>query len=935
MEYTAQNLEYAVSVFYNGEQSERARAHTWLTAAQRAPEAWKFVWELLQPNKGTEIQFYAATTLHTKILRCWNELPPESHEELKEKILQAVHAYAKGPKIVTNRLCISLAAFILQQGTQDLATILRPLSTPENTSLLLEVLTVIPEEYNSMTMGSSLRSRNRTALQQACPMVLDDMLRCLQTVYNEYAAEPPSEAVISSWTTAAVCACSWLSLGGDDPDAPAGVALPERLPLCRALLAVVRVLFTWNEAVSDTALDACEACLSCVRAAGGGAAAARFPEAALQLADELAALATPIMQRDNVPNSINEELVSAVITCCVSIVEWHSHAVVAAAEREPPHAGARQLLELLLAGQAAPGHYPLHETRSNLVFGAWYTLQDEVLNILEGSRKIHEVWRDLFSRLLTALVAKSEAHESALSRDDLELLRCYRQDIADTVMYCYGILGEWCWATVEAAYSSATTETRREAALHVFLALADSAPHQRAPAPLTAMLLHAVQAAHDAQDKRTLNTALDCLGSYASWVSSMGAGRGEEVGAACVRAVGAALARCPSTAALALRKLCADCAAPAAALAPDIVRAALGPVSRSDTWVRRQLLGAAGAALSAAELDAATPLLHELARMLEQDMRQQASEPERCRGSAECAASLLGALAARPELAAALFRTLLPTLPAFAQHHSLVEPLFSVLKQTVSTLMDDCLSLVSEIAHLTIAGFNTRPCAAGLDVVKLLVLILGDDWSDTGRLLAACVAATARSVAADPSAGPDLTEALFALLHAITKKKPVYIDCLEDLPQLVELGCNCVRMWEAACARAACAWLAALCGARPAALQPHAPALAAAALRCIGGATPRNQMEPLAELLLALNRAQWRSESGDLGAWLRAALAPPGFPTHHAADSHKHKFIASVVKEKSSKRRLLEAVQEFSLVCRGLIGTEYARQTLASKQLVA
>lgn len=51
MEYSAQNLEYAVSVFYNGDQNERAKAHAWLTAAQRVPEAWNFLWELLQPNK--------------------------------------------------------------------------------------------------------------------------------------------------------------------------------------------------------------------------------------------------------------------------------------------------------------------------------------------------------------------------------------------------------------------------------------------------------------------------------------------------------------------------------------------------------------------------------------------------------------------------------------------------------------------------------------------------------------------------------------------------------------------------------------------------------------------------------------------------------------------------------------------------------------------
>ncbi|VVC90179.1 unnamed protein product [Leptidea sinapis] len=139
MEYTVQNLEFAVSVFYNGEPTERAKAHTWLTAAQRVPEAWNFVWDLLHPTKGTEIQFFAATTLHTKILRCWYELPPESYDELKNKILQAIITFMHGPKIVSNRLCIS-------QGTIDLVGTLTPLSSEDKSYLLLEVLTVIPEE---------------------------------------------------------------------------------------------------------------------------------------------------------------------------------------------------------------------------------------------------------------------------------------------------------------------------------------------------------------------------------------------------------------------------------------------------------------------------------------------------------------------------------------------------------------------------------------------------------------------------------------------------------------------------------------------------------------------------------------------------------------------------------------------------------------------
>ncbi|XP_063379356.1 importin-13 isoform X1 [Cydia fagiglandana] len=930
MEYSPENLEYAVSVFYNGEQADRAKAHAWLTDAQRVPEAWKFVWELLQPNKynfqGTEIQFYAATTLHTKILRCWNEVPPESHDELKEKLLQAVYTYSKGPKIVTNRLCISLAAFILQQGTSDLAAILRPLSAAENTSLLLEVLTVIPEEYNSMTMGTALRAKNRSALTHACPAVLDDLLRYLQSVYNEYSSPPP-DSEVQLWLSAATCAASWLALNEEGDNGP----LPDRLPLCGALLAAVRLLYTWNEAVSDVALDVCEACLGAVRAAAGQDST-RQPAAALQLIEQLVATAAPVFQRDNRPDSINEELLSALITCLVGVGETHAGAVVRGVEASP--AGpARQLLELLLCAQAAPGHYPRHEARSNLVFGFWYTLQDEILNVMETTSRITPVWRDVFSRLLTILVAKSEAPpDSALSRDDQELLRCYRQDIADTVMYCVGILGDWCWTTVEAAWDAADTPLRKEAALHVFLALADSAPHRRAPEPIHNMLGHAVEAART-ENGRMLDTALDCLGSYAGWVAALEGAGGAALGAECAAAAGAALGRAGAAAALALRKLCADCAAPAARLAPDIVRAAQSEQARSDAWMRRQLLSAAGSALAAADPEVATPLLHELAASLAADLRRQAEDPTRASGAAECAAALLAALPAQPVLCLSLCQTLLPNLSAFACP-LLVEPMFHVLKQTVSSLMDDCRPLVDAIGQLTAAGFRARPTAAGLDVVKLLVIIFGNEYPSMPALFHSCVALSARGVAAEPGGAPDLAEALFAVLRQVTKKKPAYIDWIDDLlSELVELGSECVRMWEAGAARSACLWLGALAAVRPRALQPHAPLLTAAALRCIGGATPRNQIEPLAELLLALNRAAF--DGGDLSAWLRQALAVADFPTRHATEPSKRKFIAAVIKEKSSKRRLLESVQEFSLVCRGLVGTEYARQSLAAKQLVS
>ncbi|XP_045765024.1 importin-13 isoform X1 [Maniola jurtina] len=949
MEYTTQNLEYAVSVFYNGEQEDRAKAHAWLTVAQRVPEAWNFVWELLQPTKGTEIQFYAATTLHTKILRCWNEVPPESYTELKEKILQSVITYSKGPKIVTNRLCISLAAFILQQGSADLAEILRPLASAENTSLLLEVLTVIPEEYNSMTMGTAMRARNRVALNQASRMVLDDMLRYLQTVYNDYSSSPPSEETVHAWTCAATCAASWLTLGGED-SVESATTLPERAPLCRALHTAVQVLCTWNEAVSDTALEACEACLSAVRAAGTAGGAARHAHAARALLADLAALGEPLLAANNQPNSLNEELVSAVITCCVAVGECHARVLVEAAESEPRalDGGARRLLQLLLSAQAAPGHYPIHETRSNLVFGLWYTLQDEILNMSDSTHKINPVWHEVFTQLLLALVKKSEMPpESALSRDDQELLRCYRQDIADIVMYCFSILGESCWSIVESAFTAAESALQREAALHVFLALADAAPPNRAPPALAALLHHALELAADParHDTRVLHTALDCLGAYAAWLSSVQSPQTAALGRECMRAAGAALQRCPAPAALALRKLCVDCTAPAAALVADIVQVAQNVSGTADAWTRRQLLSAAGAALAASEPADAAPLLAGLAHRLRHDLTAQVRSGGKC-GAAECV-SLMGALSLRPALAADLFRALLPALGLMPTKPDLVQPMFQILKNAVSALMGECSLIVDDLEKLIVAGFETAPCPVGLDVIKLVTVFVGGEWDGASRVVRTGIMASARAVSPAPAPAhgpapacplPDLAEALFALLIALTKKQPVAIDWIEDLlPDLVDLACACVRLWEAGAAGAACGWLAALAQRRAPALHARAPALTHTALRCIGGATPRNQMEPLAELLLALNRAQWPGAEGsaELGAWLRVALAHAGFPSAHATDAHKQKFIAAVLREKSSKRRLLETVQEFSLLCRGLIGTEYARQSLASKQMVA
>jgi hypothetical protein len=51
MDFTAANVEAAVTQFYMANSSFQAQAHQWLVAAQVSPQAWSFVWELLTPGK--------------------------------------------------------------------------------------------------------------------------------------------------------------------------------------------------------------------------------------------------------------------------------------------------------------------------------------------------------------------------------------------------------------------------------------------------------------------------------------------------------------------------------------------------------------------------------------------------------------------------------------------------------------------------------------------------------------------------------------------------------------------------------------------------------------------------------------------------------------------------------------------------------------------
>ena len=140
-----------------------------------------------------------------------------------------------------------------------------------------------------------------------------------------------------------------------------------------------------------------------------------------------------------------------------------------------------RIVEILLECSEQQGRYPCEERRSCIPFGFWYTLQDD-LSTLDQPMESKAViaLRPIYARLAQALLRKATLPSSpseAGDLDDRELLRCYRQDAADTLVYCYRVLGHDLLLLLGQRLSQSPEETENwtyvESSLHAFNALSD------------------------------------------------------------------------------------------------------------------------------------------------------------------------------------------------------------------------------------------------------------------------------------------------------------------------------------------------------------------------------------------------------------------------------------------------------------------------------
>ncbi|XP_073976588.1 importin-13-like protein cdm [Rhodnius prolixus] len=947
MEITLENVERALAQFYHTNSTLQAEAHQWLTAVQCSPNAWAFVWDLLQPNRTCEAQFFAATTLHMKLMKQWSEVPQEQYENLKSKLLEVIIQYSAGPKIVLNRLCIALSAFVIQttprfwtNSLQDLLNIFQPgnlPNIPEERSIwiLLEVLTVIPEEFQTMTLGQAHEQSVRRELEQITPKVISLIESLLECADNAVTQEIRAQAVKA--------VVPWLALGAHP--------LPSCIHLSQKLVSIINVQ-------SSDLTEACEIETEALTQIVTHPNTHHHPTALLQVLDVILPL------RQLVINSENQDFVMNIYKLLITFGESHTKLLINTLGTEHS-ALAETLIHCMLQCISTKGQYPRDECHSKLTFGFWYILQDELTSSdKEVYQKASPYVVPAYKQLCSILLVKSKLppDEMVLTASETELLRIYRQDITDTIVCCYYMTRDYLIELLTETMSAAQTWQDAEAVIEIVISLAETTwpcsedlssgsqfdtcidTAESTTSKLTRLL---VSVPPRLVNKRLINSINHAIGAYAEWWSTQ-----RDVLGQLIPTLVASIQN-PETstsATMALKDITRECTTTILPYAEDLLNSCQDALSKGRLKQVEclRLMYSIGRLLSILPYGIMLARLEPLVNSYTSDIERLLTEPLSTQGKSAvllrlrmlgtiCSSLYLGEnVKADPPTLLTLTR-ILPVLNQVTNQHSndpsIVQEVCSCLKSSVLSLMERSESVLEPIVNITLACYTSQPNTAALDLTKQLFMLFGKN-AGSGEIiigLVRSISVTTMTLVMNNKASEasDVVQAYYQLTNNIVKKSPSLIHLAVDPAQLFKFATVSLLLPESGTIRAAGTFLCSCISQSRdhpmllAAVQQNGEHLVHTVLRCIGGETPRSGLDIFSDILLALNKKY----CDNLARWLNSTLAQENFPTERATPESKAHFTKMILRERANRHKVLDRIKEFSLICRGLIGTDYNRPT--------
>ncbi|XP_030382920.1 transportin-3 [Scaptodrosophila lebanonensis] len=185
--YSVDVVYQAISALFQGNNpKEQEKANKWLQDFQKSIYSWTIADELLHQKRDLHANYFAAQTMRNKIQNSFSELPPHTHESLRDSLITHIGQIdERTDNVIVTQLSLAVADLALlmatwQEPINDLLKMLAP--HPAAVWPLLEVLKVLPEEIDSryLRLGANRREEVHKQLDASAECVLKFLCMCLQ-----------------------------------------------------------------------------------------------------------------------------------------------------------------------------------------------------------------------------------------------------------------------------------------------------------------------------------------------------------------------------------------------------------------------------------------------------------------------------------------------------------------------------------------------------------------------------------------------------------------------------------------------------------------------------------------------------------------------------------------------------------------------------------
>ncbi|XP_014211303.1 importin-13 isoform X2 [Copidosoma floridanum] len=936
----AMQVEDAVKRFYSSGNNE---IHNWLLQVQASKEAWTFVWQLLDPSKSGEVQYFAANALHEKISKQWEEVPKSDYLDLRNRLFEVLK-HPGTSTVVLTKLCQALAAFSMKSSlsqseerqrekciVEELVEML-PYNSPETVGLLLRVLEAIPTEVRSDKFHNVLecnRHTNMTEAEQVQWMKMTKQREIMIRNWRKTACfleqiflscsignTPESEAL---YLLGVECTLSWLRIGQLPLDT-IGPIYPH------LLLSAAHFIPKKDDLEGENrGLEAVQDCLTMVVT---HSELYKLPQLFWHWGKGLICM-------------VEQSGAQHYYEILTAFGEAHSRNILLSLiDNDPNHQDhkrtSQQLIEFLLQCSEQEGRYPVEEKRSCIPFGFWYALQDDMATLDPPLNEEAAVaLKPIYARLAHALLKKSTLPSlpgQAGNSEDRELFRCYRQDVADTLIYCYNVIQQDLFIMIGQQLSQPQEDVSKwpevEAAIHAFKALCDICTFKFVQ-PYTAAILDLLLSTHipyQMYPREVLCSACSAIGDYA-----VGIAKKPEYLERALQLVILGLTSSPETApaaSMALKDICRECDDTLAPLAPSLLE------TISQTLNNFTSGGGEGLRLmyAASKLLKTLPTHEEQVKHLEATIgRCLARMRELCQLPVkEAQQAIINELKMVTiffsNLEGPITNTVLQAVfpifeglvyhPEWGREEKTMEAVFTCLHKALPVL-DQPKNEVERLTRLLNESYKKCPIPVSLNFLKTLVTMFGRSPETViVSVFSEINNSTLRSLVTSQMSGGslsefgDLLEAYLGLLAKVCVLCPRFLLLVPDeVPEMLRIGMACLLLPEMPLSKAAASFLKHAISQSPhlqTFIQPIGQELIHIIVHSIADLSRPRVLEPFAEVLLVTNKA---CSTERMTQWLKLALQD-----YPMSDKVKTDFMQSVLRERINYRRMCDILQRFKLL---------------------